>query len=56
MHDHGWIDTLEARHNVCPGDWIITGIQNEFYPCKDEIFRLTYEPVDDEARAALEVK
>lgn len=27
MHDHGWIDTLEAGHNVCPSDWIITGVQ-----------------------------
>ena len=25
-HDHGWIDTLEGGHNVCPGDWIITGV------------------------------
>src|ERR1017187_4256861 len=27
MHDHGWIDTLEGDHRVCPGDWIITGIK-----------------------------
>ena len=47
MHVHGWIDTLEDGHNVCPGDWIITGVQGEMYPCKDEIFRLTYEPADD---------
>lgn len=26
-HDHGWIDTLEGGHIVCPGDWIITGIK-----------------------------
>ena len=26
-HDHGWIDTLEGGHVVCPGDWIITGVQ-----------------------------
>src|SRR5688572_15738404 len=24
MHEHGWIDTPEGGHNVCPGDWIIT--------------------------------
>ena len=46
MHEHGWIDTLEDGHNVCPGDWIITGVQGEKYPIKDEIFRETYEAVD----------
>ena len=45
MHIHGWIDTLEGGHIVCPGDWIITGIQNEFYPCKPDIFKATYEAV-----------
>jgi hypothetical protein len=45
-HDHGWIDTLEGGHNVCPGDWIITGIQGEHYPCKPDIFEATYEPVE----------
>lgn len=45
MHDHGWIDTLEGGHNVCPGDWIITGIKGERYPCKPDIFAATYEPV-----------
>lgn len=44
MHDHGWIDTLEGGHNVCPGDWIITGIKGERYPCKADIFAATYEP------------
>ena len=45
MHDHGWIDTLEAGHNVCPGDWIITGVKGERYPCKPDIFEQTYDPV-----------
>lgn len=45
MHDHGWIDTLEGGHTVCPGDWIITGVQGERYPCKPDIFAATYEPV-----------
>lgn len=48
-HDHGWIDTLEGGHIVCPGDWVITGIDGEHYPCKDTIFRATYEIVDDGA-------
>lgn len=45
MHDHGWIDTLEGGHRVCPGDWIITGVKGERYPCKPDIFDETYEPV-----------
>lgn len=43
---HGWIDTLEGGHIVCPGDWIITGVQGEHYPCKPDIFTMTYEPVE----------
>jgi len=50
MHDHGWIDTLEGGHNVCPGDWIITGVQGERYPIKDEIFRETYDALEDAPR------
>jgi hypothetical protein len=45
MHVHGWIDTLEGGHIVCPGDWIITGVNGEKYPCKPSIFDKTYEPV-----------
>lgn len=45
MHVHGWIDTLEGGHIVCPGDWIITGVAGEHYPCKPKIFAATYEPV-----------
>ena len=45
--DHGWIKTLEGGHVVCPGDWIITGIQGEFYPCKPDIFLATYEKMEE---------
>ena len=45
MHVHGWIDTLEGGHIVCPGDWIITGVEKEHYPCKHDIFKKTYELV-----------
>ena len=45
MHVHGWIDTLEDGHNVCPGDWIITGVKGEHYPCKPDIFAATYDPL-----------
>lgn len=46
FHVHGWIDTLEGGHIVCPGDWIITGVKGERYPCKPDIFALTYDAVD----------
>lgn len=45
--DHGWIDTLEGGHIVCPGDWIITGVHGEHYPCKPDIFEKTYEQVEE---------
>lgn len=45
MHNHGWIDTVQGGHVVCPGDFIITGVQGERYPCKPDIFKATYEPV-----------
>ena len=47
MHVHGWIDTLEGGHIVCPGDWVITGVAGERYPCKPDIFHATYSAVDD---------
>ena len=47
MHDHGWIDTLEGGHIVCPGDYIITGVKGEHYPCKPDIFWRTYELVEE---------
>ena len=43
---HGWIDTFEGGHRVCPGDWIITGVKGEKYPCKPDIFEATYEAVN----------
>ena len=46
MLDHGWIDTLEGGHIVCPGDFIITGVKGEHYPCKPDIFELTYEKAE----------
>ena len=38
------IKTLEGTMQAMPGDWIITGIDVETYPCKDSIFKRTYEP------------
>ncbi len=45
MNAHGWIDTLEGGHIVCPGDWVITGVKGEVYPCKPDIFAATYDAV-----------
>ena len=41
---YGWIPTLEGGHIVIPSDWIITGVKGEMYPCKPDIFAMTYEP------------
>jgi hypothetical protein len=38
------IDTLEGHMAVSPGDFVIKGVQGEFYPCKPDIFEATYEP------------
>lgn len=39
------IRTLEGDMIANKGDWIIKGVQGEFYPCKPDIFAATYEPV-----------
>ena len=41
------IETLEGWMTVSPGDWIIRGVQGEFYPCKPDIFAATYDVVDE---------
>lgn len=35
-----------AHHYASIGDWIIKGVKGEFYPCKPDIFEMTYEPVE----------
>ena len=40
------IATLEGVMQAKPGDWIIRGVQGEFYPCKPDIFAATYEPAE----------
>jgi len=42
----GYIDTPEGRLKVEAGDWIITGIAGENYPCKSDIFGQLYKPMD----------
>jgi hypothetical protein len=48
--EHTWmmIKTLEGDHKAQLNDWIIKGVAGEFYPCKPDIFEMTYEPVDIE--------
>lgn len=41
------IQTLEGDMTATPGDWIIKGVNNEFYPCKPDIFAKTYEAVSE---------
>lgn len=41
------IETLEGVMTAQPGDWIITGVKGEKYPCKPDIFEQTYMPVDN---------
>lgn len=40
------IETLEGTMVANPGDWIITGVEGEQYPCKPGIFEKTYEPLE----------
>jgi hypothetical protein len=37
------IKTLEGAYKANVGDWIIKGIAGEFYPCKPDIFEVTYD-------------
>lgn len=41
------IPTLEGDLNASVNDWIIRGIQGEYYPCKPDIFAETYEVVEE---------
>ena len=40
--------TLEGAHDVSLNDYIIQGIKGEIYPCKPDIFALTYEAIEGE--------
>lgn len=41
------IVTLEGLMNLSLGDWVIRGVQDEYYPCKRDIFVVTYEEVEN---------
>jgi hypothetical protein len=50
LHEGIIIHTLEGDMPTSVGDWIIRGVQGEFYPCKPDIFEQTHEPVGDDHR------
>lgn len=41
------VRTSEGVMHVVDGDWIIKGVKGEFYPCKDDVFRMTYDYVPE---------
>lgn len=43
------IETLEGTMHASIGDYIITGVNGEKYPCKPDIFEKTYEKVEEES-------
>jgi len=46
--DNLYVKTLEGLMEVAIGDWIIRGVTGEIYPCKPDIFAMTYDPVDEQ--------
>lgn len=49
MDDDGLlIHTLEGTMKASVGDYVIKGVNGEFYPCKPDIFEKTYDPVAEE--------
>jgi hypothetical protein len=50
-----FIQTLEGRMATSPGDWVIRGVEGEFYPCKDSVFQATYDKVGEAEGATGEV-
>lgn len=47
LKNHLLIRTLEGQMRADEGDWIIKGVKGEIYPCKPDIFAMTYEYVDE---------
>jgi len=41
------IHTAEGNMKASRGDWIIEGVKGEFYPCKPDIFKATYDKVEE---------
>ncbi len=47
ISDEYFMDTLEGPYVVTSGDYIITGVKGEKYPCKPDIFEMTYDLVEE---------
>lgn len=43
MHDHGWIDSPQGGHVVCPGDWVIRDGDGRFYSANPVALREAFE-------------
>lgn len=41
-----YIETLEGVMKADKGDWIIKGVKGELYPCKPDVFKMTYEKAE----------
>ena len=44
-HEEVEIETLEGTMKANKGDWIIKGVKGELYPCKPDVFEMTYKKV-----------
>jgi hypothetical protein len=47
FNGYHYIQTLEGRMIVSPGDWVITGVKGEKYACKPDVFEMTYDFVEE---------
>jgi len=45
--EHGFLDTAQGGHRVCPGDWVMEDSDGIPYPCKDSVFQTKYEELND---------
>ena len=54
LHTHRLLKTPEGTMEGKPGDWLITGVEGEQYPCKDSVFRKTYRPVNELAQRMMD--
>jgi len=43
------VHTLEGSLAINDGDWIVCGVEGEYYPVRPSIFAATYEPVEDDS-------
>lgn len=51
-----FVNTLEGKHHANVGDYIIKGVKGELYPCKPDIFEMTYEAVEERKECESENK